>query len=155
MSEEQHSLKVSVENDFIITKFTCAAPIGALCRLSCPDGCDEVPCSHEMVDSGKCHAKEWFGAVDWLECHEAYAHESVLYEGPVNAFWDGDEFQWQIDKSEPSDKDATIAHLSAVIEEATEHVEDAIWGYLMPPGFEDEAHEWERLRAILDKAKNT
>ena len=94
-----HSLRVSVENDWLHTKFICTAPEGTLCRMRCTDeDCEywDDDGTHSLVDSGHCNAKEWFDAVDWLECHESTGHESLLYEGPVDAFWDGEDFQWRI-----------------------------------------------------------
>ena len=96
-----HTLKVAVENDWVHARFSCTAPEGADCRLICTDSdCEmwEVDGSHvhPLKDSGECNAKVSFEAMDWLECHEAYGYESVLYDGPVNAFWDGEDFQWRI-----------------------------------------------------------
>src|ERR1035438_3714788 len=78
-----HSLRVSVENDWLHTKFTCTAPEGTLCRMRCTDeDCEywDDDGTHSLVDSGHCNAKEWFDAVDWLECHESTGYESLLYE---------------------------------------------------------------------------
>jgi len=116
VSDTFHTLRVSMTDDFLTTRFTCTAPEGSACRLICTnedcepetwttDGSHE----HELRDSGKCSAKEWFEAVDWTECHESFGHESVLYDGPVNAFWDGEDFQWQIDRTGP---DAQVTQLT-------------------------------------------
>ena len=109
-----HSLRVSVENDWLHTKFTCTAPEGTLCRMRCTDeDCEywDDDGTHSLVDSGHCNAKEWFDAVDWLECHESTGYESLLYDGPVDAFWDGENFQWRIlaapSRAEPDVLDPT------------------------------------------------
>ena len=116
-------------DDFLTTRFTCTAPEGSACRLICTnedcepetwttDGSHE----HELRDSGKCSAKEWFEAVDWTECHESFGHESVLYDGPVNAFWDGEDFQWQIDRTGP---DAQVTQLTQDLAVANAKIEEA------------------------------
>jgi len=94
-----HNLRVWVENDWVRTKFTCTAPEGSFCRMRCTDDdCelwDELG-DHTLVDAGKCQSQESFECYDWLECHESTGYESKLYDGPVDAFWDGEDFQWRI-----------------------------------------------------------
>src|ERR1017187_5276317 len=96
-----HSLRVSVENDWLHTTFTCTAPEGSPCRMICTEGdCEywETDGSHihPLRDAGECGARDAFMNYDWLECHESTGYESLLYEGPIDAFWDGEDFQWRI-----------------------------------------------------------
>jgi len=128
-----HTLKVAVENDWVHARFSCTAPEGADCRLICTDSdCEmwEVDGSHvhPLKDSGECNAKVSFEAMDWLECHEAYGYESVLYDGPVNAFWDGEDFQWRIlgvpDQARAEGRAEALAEVDALIADFG----DATWG---------------------------
>ncbi len=142
-----HNLRVSVENDYITAKFTCTAPEGAQCRLICTDSDCEYwtfDGTHPLIDGGRCGAKEWFEAVDWLEVHESTGHESLLYDGPVNAFWDGEEFQWQIDGApvEP-------APLYDVLQK---EFEDA-WVEINRLGNTPQAQWWRGYAAGIDKAQ--
>lgn len=73
--------------------FSCAAPIGAPCRLACAVRCDAWgetgDCEHPQEDQGFC------GALVWLndgECgHECYdGPPTEVRSGPVTVTWQVD-----------------------------------------------------------------
>jgi hypothetical protein len=83
-------------------RFTCDAPSGSKCRLSCAEDCgaEEWPCSgwdddkdaptpdHPMTDSGECHV------VLYLEDDDGW-WEQDRYSGPIKVTWDGDHYDWE------------------------------------------------------------
>ena len=140
-----HSLRVSVENDWLHTTFTCTAPEGSPCRMICTEGdCEywETDGSHihPLRDAGECGARDAFMNYDWLECHESTGYESLLYEGPIDAFWDGEDFQWRILAAPSRAPEQKCQHLR-VIEQARQAKEgetpNNTGGWMWPPVCQD------------------
>lgn len=52
-----HHINVTIDDDLVTGKITCSAEVGALCRLTCPEDCEEFTLEghqHQLVDSGEC-----------------------------------------------------------------------------------------------------
>jgi len=75
-------------------EITCAAPVGAACRLECVDGCEDGDAHHHvLVDTEHC------AAVDWFRAHgvqHEYAGPAAVpaRSGPVEVFSD-DGWGWR------------------------------------------------------------
>jgi hypothetical protein len=109
MAEEYmpgHHVEWSIEPGHVSGGFTCTAPVGGQCRLTCAEACgsETYPCSswddekdedreHELVDSGSCNV------VLFLEqdsCQEAFEGEPcALVAGPIEVRWRDDTYWWR------------------------------------------------------------
>lgn len=91
--------------------FTCDAPEGSLCRLTCAEDCgaETWPCGrddewdrggHDMIDAGHCQVLPWLEAVDWDETFEdgapdrPHPHNHLPY-ADIAVRWDGDGYVWR------------------------------------------------------------
>lgn len=71
----------------------CSAVVGADCRMGCPEGCEQWPCDHELIDYGECYAVEAIDAGGDL--YESYrGPDASLRDGNVDIEWDGDSWGW-------------------------------------------------------------
>ena len=83
-------------------RFTCAAGVGAKCRLVCAEECgaESWPCgrwdydldqerdeAHPMRDDGECHVALF---LDMDECDYSERHT-----GPITVWWEGDFYSWE------------------------------------------------------------
>lgn len=95
MGPSFHKIEWFIEHEWVGASITCSAPEGADCRMSCPEGCEAWPCSHELADAGYCVAKEWFeNADEGLEGLFNGDGRQPLRNGPVTFEWTGDWYVW-------------------------------------------------------------
>jgi hypothetical protein len=90
-----HSVKLSLDDDYLSGEIICHATEGADCRMVCSEDCeawDLVDHEHPMVDSGKCTVAEWINNADVIEAHVG-SHKPV--DGYIEAEFDGDGFIWR------------------------------------------------------------
>ena len=102
-----HRLHLELQWGGLVPTFSCDAPVGSECRLTCSVGCEdwEQDHEHEMVDSGECQYVIWLenGDFDWS--HEGIA---VLYDGPIDAKWMGDYFSFKIPSTKDDEETETV-----------------------------------------------
>jgi hypothetical protein len=89
-----HRIKFTLHESGIHAEFTCDAPVGTQCRLTCPDGCEEwdyIDHEHKLIDYGKCLYLDYFEALDeevWLMFSGEEGTE--LRSGEVEVTYEGD-----------------------------------------------------------------
>lgn len=96
-------------NDAGQPHWTCDAPFGSRCRLSCAEDCgaEQWPCNsyddegeeikpaHPMEDSGGCHVVLYLEQGEPMESYEGDdLGPSGLRSGLVNVVWEGDYYGW-------------------------------------------------------------
>lgn len=95
-----HTLTVRIAHGQIELDTTCHEPLGADCRMTCPEGCEEWDPNdheHELVPqpSGVCNVVDWLDNVDMEESFEGPA--ATLATGlPIKVSWDGDGYVWSM-----------------------------------------------------------
>lgn len=93
-SSPVHAIAVTIEPGWIRATFTCAAEVGADCRLTCPEQCEEWEPDHHhtLVDYGRCVQTEWLENGDWQEDYQG--GEVPLVSGPIELEWTGGGYRW-------------------------------------------------------------
>ena len=96
LKSDYHTVKVVIdEHGEIQWTFTCTAPEGARCRLTCPEGCEQFNYDaheHPFVDYGECVHKEWFDNAGAEATYEGGGF--TLCEWVIDGGWDGDSWTW-------------------------------------------------------------
>jgi hypothetical protein len=62
--DEFHTVQIMLDDctDGALATYRCTAPEGSTCRMRCPEGCEEWPCGHDLIDGGRCNVVEWLEA---------------------------------------------------------------------------------------------
>lgn len=84
--EQFHSIAWEIGRDGLEATFTCSAPVGASCRLTCPADCPEWDADdheHAMVDNGSCVLVEWLENDDATAAEMYFGGTHPLENGPV------------------------------------------------------------------------
>ena len=101
--DNHHRLTVEIDKWGTHRKFACSAPVGAVCRRTCTEGCEswDDTHEHEMKDSGHCLILEWLendDAPDELFSGGSYE----IFDGPIKMIWNGDCYNYELIAHEPS-----------------------------------------------------
>lgn len=82
----------------VAPKFTCSAPEGAPCRLTCPEGCEAWTLEghdHELIDGGECMLLPWLDNIGTADAIEAYVGEPAPpTDGPVKLEYVEEWVEW-------------------------------------------------------------
>lgn len=109
-----HEIVVTHEGDHAEYRVVCHEPVGADCRLTCPDpGCESWvvereggepfhtvetivgdPIRHAMSDSGECSAAEWLNYDGWA-LPELGRGTFEVGRFPITPVWDDDDWTWK------------------------------------------------------------
>ena len=100
-------VKVETEMDdgeTVIESFEieCNEPVGAWCRMHCPDGCEEwgPDHDHKLTDYGQCLAVECFDACGSIECGpDDLPPDTAPIGAAVDVEWDDVGWIWYLARS--------------------------------------------------------
>lgn len=95
-----HTLSVRMSTSQVELSAVCHEPLGADCRMTCPEGCEDWdPSDHEHelepMPPGECNAVDFLDNVDMEECYQGST--VVISSGdPIKVWWDGDGYVWSM-----------------------------------------------------------
>lgn len=92
----KHSMDVTIMREEIVLTPVCHVQPGEdWCRRECPEGCEEIPCGHDLLPTDYCNAVEFLTNTD-ESLQDTYVGEGApLHDGmEIETSWDGDNYTW-------------------------------------------------------------
>jgi hypothetical protein len=118
MSEQEHEIIWTLDTDTVRAEAVCHAPVDAVCRVTCAEGCEEwfaerddqgwfhTPGSHEQVikhrltstKTGECNVTEFLNNGDDFEEIGHGQGRGLVEIGrlPIKTNWEGDYYSWAV-----------------------------------------------------------
>jgi len=115
-----HSATLEFDGEYDVARwrFACTEPVGAECRLVCPQGCEEW-CDHDKRDQAECNIVTWLENQDEPCRNETY----VMWRGPIGTEWTGDGYEfWPVLDGAPVGQVLTRAELDEMFRETFKFV---------------------------------
>lgn len=98
MSEAGHTMSVELSYDTVTLKPVCHEPPGAICKVTCPQGCESYTYpehEHGLTPTDTCNAVECLTSGDMVTEMCSDKRAVLLRDGmPIDMEWDGDCYYW-------------------------------------------------------------